>query len=110
MIKIINDPIKYVLKAIKELYPGYRAEVIYLTDYDGEEGPAYTVFDDDRDCPLVVIDASTPFHCVPGLLIHEIAHVVVGIEGGHGKKWEKVNIALMEKLQELFKKDHGCQP
>lgn len=87
--KMLNDPIKHTLLVTQKLYPNISAEILYTDNYD-DEGLVYTLFPNDDSTPIIVIDVSVPFNTLPGILAHELAHIVVGIEENHRELWDNV--------------------
>lgn len=48
-----------------------------------------TFFPNDSSTPVITISANLPYkHCLE-ILAHELAHVIVGVDTGHGNKWQK---------------------
>lgn len=63
----------------------------------------FSRFPNDDSTPIIVIDASVPFNTLPGILAHELAHIVVGIEENHSELWDNVRQAILDKTAQLYK-------
>jgi len=85
--RIVFDPFKLVLDVAHDLFPGFRADIFFGAE--SKKGYGTTNFSE-GEVPHITISATVPFGAAPEILAHEIAHVVVGIEAGHGKKWDWV--------------------
>lgn len=101
----MNDPCAIVALAFDELYPGieYYAQLVPgLTDDDQRPAYGVTIFPDDGSTPVVCISAEAPISAAPELLSHELAHVAVGEEAGHGPEWEAAEAAIFEKYNQIL--------
>jgi len=91
-ITIRFDPIQTVIDVFKQLYQDHSATIIFGAELP-EKGCGLTIFND-GEIPEINISADLPYlHCAE-ILAHELAHVVAGKRGKHGKKWEAVFEAL----------------
>lgn len=105
MIKVINNPMQYVLMATEELYPNIKVIVQFNPEYNYPDSKAYACFPDDGSIPLIEIDANVPFYAVPELLAHELAHIIAGEEVDHNEEWDRIFDEIYDKGVELFMKD-----
>lgn len=100
----VNDIFSLIWSAFKELYPDKEC-TCYMTDYitPSEDGtPAYglTEFADDGTID-VWVDVNIPATGVAEVLEHELAHVAVGVDAGHGDDWEKAFDMIHSRYEEL---------
>ncbi|QCG93942.1 hypothetical protein E6C67_08310 [Azospirillum sp. TSA2s] len=91
-----HDPIKATLETISMRHPDLSVEVHFANDVEG--GAAYAMFPDDGAAPSIVLSSDIPVFAVPGVIAHEVAHVVVGIDAMHGPVWEAEYRAIMLDL------------
>ncbi len=100
-----NNLFEMMNQVMSDLYPDIRAIVIVCSGLFENEG-AYgcTTFPDDGSIPIIEIDVNVPIGSFPEILAHEIAHVVVGPDAGHGTEWEKEFDLLQTKWTELLEK------
>lgn len=94
-----NDPLPYVMKAFRSLYPDARVDSVQLAIT--EEGLGYTDFNDDGTV-CVSISYYVTLVGAPDILSHELAHVAVGVEQGHSKAWEKAYRSIFEESQRIY--------
>lgn len=102
--KFINNPYDMVIKVFDTLFP----DTLCAVQFDGtmENCPPWgaTVFPDEIDAiPMVYINANLTIVAGVGILAHELAHVVCGVEEGHGEKWKEA----ADKIHEGFNKLAG---
>jgi len=67
-----------------------------------------TLFPDensDFEIPVVEVSTNIPFTAMIEILAHELAHVIAGIESGHGEKWDAIFEAIHRKYNELEEKE-----
>lgn len=98
-----NDMFSLVYKAFENLYhkecicewspTSFKAE-------DGSDAYGMTTFDDDGKI-LVSISADIPVTGAVEVFAHELAHVVVGIDAGHGKEWEETFEAIYREYERI---------
>lgn len=101
---IINDPLAIVSIAFSQLYPGveYRAQFAgEVIDVNGEKAYGETCFPDDGSSPVITISAATPIGAGPEIFSHELAHIVAGMEAGHGAGWEAVMDRIHARYEEI---------
>jgi len=98
VLKIINDPIPFVLKAFEELFPEILADIQYI---DGLEGAGRTTFPDDGSTPLIDISTDIPLSALPEILAHELAHTARPNDE-HGVEWEGAFNLLFDRAIELY--------
>ncbi|MDQ7095014.1 DUF1906 domain-containing protein [Desulfosporosinus sp. PR] len=84
-VKIINDPIPFVIKAFEELFPGLEANIQIASDI---EGAGCTTIPEDESTPLVDISMNIPISAMPEILVHELAHVAKPNDE-HGEEWKE---------------------
>ena len=86
-----NSPFEMLDKAFKNLYPdrSYIAFIdVDMKDESGEKVYGCTQFNA-GDTPIIFIDASLSIQNAIEIFAHELAHVAVGANKGHGELWEK---------------------
>lgn len=93
------------IETFNRLYPGHSVSIGFMPDDqckgdDGEAAQAFTLFPDDGGKPEIWISDATPIHGIPDTLFHEFAHVVAGIEAGHGAEFEAVYERLWKEFDE----------
>lgn len=100
-----NDPSAIVAIAFRELYPDtkYHAQLVPELE-DEDNAPVYglTLFPDDGSEPIICISAVAPISAEPELLAHELAHVVAGIDAGHGPTWEAAFEEIYQKYNKII--------
>lgn len=52
--------------------------------------------------PVVSLDYNLPVRHVPEVLAHELAHVAVGYDQGHGEEWWLAFTELIEASQRIY--------
>lgn len=92
-----QDPFQAVLTAFARLYPGVRCAVRWVDGLHEEEG-AWGRTHFDEDSPLIELDGNCPVAGAVDVLCHELAHVVVGYEAGHGDLWRLVYETLVKSV------------
>ena len=86
-----NSPFEMLDKAFKNLYSdkSYIAFIdVDMKDENGEKVYGCTQLND-CDTPIIFIDASLSIQNAIEIFAHELAHVAVGVNEGHGELWEK---------------------
>ena len=94
-----NDPFAIAWMAFQRLYPDKTCTVEYdaeITDDNGERVYGLTTFCDDGSI-YVTIDAGQAVCNAVETLAHELAHVAVGADVGHGPEWEKAFDAIYDE-------------
>jgi hypothetical protein len=107
-IVFLNNPFDIILQATNELYPGINVDIQFddrmkffrlgpiIFGHCGE-----TIFPFDNSLPLINMSTNIPFRRMPEILAHELAHVVVGYDEGHGDKWKDVFDKIYVKANEI---------
>lgn len=96
---IINNPIDMLLEVMDEHYPQVKADIYFgEQETDGIDRLGVTIFPDDGGRPVIEVNPHIPLAHVAEIIAHELAHVIAGIEAGHGEKWE----AEFENISTLF--------
>lgn len=112
-LKILNDPFKILLEAVQNLYPEIECEIqmdptirkpfkLFGKRLWGCCG--YALFPNDGGIPQIRISSNIPYFAVVEVLAHELAHVVAGIDAGHGAEWEEVFINIHAEYDVCFAK------
>ena len=108
--RIVNNPFEVVMQAVEELYPGTKAEIQFNPNIKYRkwlffkcEHCGSTFFPDDGGTPIIDISTNIPFEAMVETLGHELAHVVAGVDEGHGKEWQKAFDNIRVKYHEIFK-------
>lgn len=101
------------MHVIATLHPTITVQIGYLSaeackSDDGEEVAGLTLYPDDGSAPEIWISEATPVYGVPDTLLHEMAHVVAGLEADHGPVWEREYEALWAEMNRIC--DVGAQP
>lgn len=88
----INDMFALVFEAFSNLYPDKRCKCQWVSDLgkndQGEELLGLTTFYDDGDIDVEISGKLTVVDAIE-ILAHELAHVAVGQDKGHGPEWEE---------------------
>ena len=98
-----NDMFTLVYKAFKNLYPDKDCDCQWVTELepaeDGHEVYGVTTFSDD----FVLVEVSAQLTVVDAveILAHELAHVVVGSDAGHGPEWEAAFDAIFDEYNRI---------
>jgi len=95
-----NNLFELMIETVNFLYPRLEFEV-WISDIGEDNGYGYTYFPDDG-FPVIEIGIHVPIGVFPEILAHEIAHVIVGIEEGHGEKWDEEFSKIQDKWTELL--------
>lgn len=100
-----NDMFAFVFQAFKNLYPDKECECQWVHRIkDGEEEAfGATTFDDDGKV-YVAISAEVPVVNATEVFVHELAHVAVGIDKGHGKEWEEAFSEICNEYERILEK------
>lgn len=92
-----NDPFAIVWQAFQNLYPGKECEVSWCGLEEEGEGDedvvGLTIWADDGSIQ-VLVDPKRTVEQATETLAHELAHVAVDPDEGHGPEWE----AAFEKI------------
>ena len=103
----VNDPFRIVYTAFKNLFPECDCDVQWDSELEDEDGkPVFgtTTFADGHK-PLVNISPSLTMYNALEILGHELAHVAVGIDGGHGSDWKKAFDSIHREYLRLLEKE-----
>lgn len=85
-----NDPFSIVWKAFKKLYPDKNCKCFLVPEIESDENEAFGCTEFWEDGNIVVFVKATLSICdAAEILAHELAHVAVGENEGHGEAWEK---------------------
>ncbi len=112
MKEIEFNPITFPFLVVKKAYPDLRFNFhfSYIEDenalpseYNGPWGRA----DLSEDVPVVLVDPRLPICAFPEILLHEVAHVVMGVKAQHGPKWKKEFDKLRELYHQMFFELYG---
>ncbi len=95
------DPMSFVIKAFLELYGNkYRVKIQFNPDIAKDMKPPYgvTIFPDDKSTPVIEISPNIPYTAILEILIHELAHIVMGPKSmKHGNEWNTVYQRILKK-------------
>ena len=101
-VTLVFNPLLFALEVCEDLHPDLEAEVCWAT----QEDPGLTLFPEDGGTPQIMIDVGLPLDATVEVLMHEVAHVVAGVEAGHGSEWEgafdALHCAYLKKFEGLF--------
>ncbi len=101
--KIINDPIPYIFKSFKKLFPDIMVDIQYTDQLDG--CGCTTIPDDNNEIPLIDISFTIPISALPEILSHELAHVVHP-NNEHDKEWEETFDLIFNTAQEICDQEY----
>lgn len=65
---------------------------------DGVEKLGVTIFSDDGSPPIIEVNPFIPLAHIAEIIAHELAHVIAGLEAGHGEEWDRE----FQKISDLF--------
>lgn len=103
-----NDPFAAVVQAYKEHYPDAPMpdEIVWgrTVDENGEDVAGVTVLTDSGKIQ-VVISPDIPVYGAVEVLAHELAHVRVGLDAGHGPRWERCFENIARSYRNIRKRD-----
>jgi len=103
MLKIINDPIPFVIKAFEKLFPKLSANIQFVNDL---EGAGRTMLSDDGGTLLIDISVNIPISALPEILSHELAHVAAP-NNEHDKEWETSFDIIFNRAIKLYSQDYN---
>lgn len=92
-VDLVFDPLLAVIQASESLWPEKSCEIHWSDDRSWCQkllnmGPwGSTTLSGEQY--YVELDINLPIRHVVEILAHELAHVAVGIDAGHGKEWEE---------------------
>ena len=101
-----NSPFNILNTVFKNLYPNKRYRAFFdfeMKDENGEQVFGATQFNED-DVPYIFIDVGLSIKDAIEIFAHELAHVAVGIDNGHGKEWEIAFFDIQEEYNKLGEK------
>lgn len=99
----LNSPFDILDKAFRNLYPNkeYVAYVLAeVEDEDGERAYGFTRFEEGK-IPIIAISAELRIKDAIEIFAHELAHVAVGEEEGHGEQWNFQFDRLCEEYERI---------
>lgn len=108
-----NDPFALVWLAFKNLYPERDCTCFWDPELgeDEEDGqPVYgaTDYDSDTDSYVVLVSSNTlTVKDAVEILAHELAHVAVGGDMGHGPIWEEAFDAIFKEYNRIGEEMFG---
>lgn len=89
----VNDPFARVYEIFRQLYPDKDCCCFWTDALDDAYG--VTLFSDNsRMPPKVFVSVDLPVKNAVEILAHELAHVAVGLDAGHGEAWENAFEAI----------------
>jgi hypothetical protein len=88
-----NDPFARVDTAFRKLYPD-KMYVALITPELKLWKREYGCTSFDTEPPTILISSKIRIDKAVNIFAHELAHVAVGIEVGHGKEWEQALDAI----------------
>ena len=96
---IMNNPIDMLQEVMDKHYPDLKVDIYFgEQETDGIHRLGVTIFPDDGSRPVIEVNPDIPLAHIAEIIAHELAHVIVGIEAGHGEVWE----AEFENISTLF--------
>lgn len=102
-----NDPFAMVYQAFKNLYPDKDCVIYWkpnLKDKNGVSVYGTTIFVDDGSI-IIAINPELKVCDAIEILGHELAHVAVGVDAGHGPEWETAFDAIGEEYDRIGKEN-----
>ena len=102
--KIAQNHIDRAIETFNRLYPGHAVSIGYIPDEqckggECEPAQAFTRFPEDGGSPEIWISDATPIYGVPDTLLHEFAHIIAGLEAGHGPSFEEAYQRLWQGFE-----------
>lgn len=91
-----NDQVREALAVIQNRHPLLNTEVFFVSGMT--EGLGCACWPDEGGEPHIELSEDLPVGAIPEVLAHEFAHIVVGIDAGHGGAWEAEYMALMHDM------------
>lgn len=108
----VNDPFALVWQAFKNLYPGKDCKIQWQPGIEDDElsekGYGFTEFHEGGP-DLVAVDPNLRVLDAVEVLAHELAHVAVGIESGHGGAWKAAFDAIYQEYGRIAEEMFGKQ-
>lgn len=108
---VSNDPIPVVFQAYLNLYPDKLPDLIQLTWSEElmKKGWGETIFYWDGKV-IIQINNKLPLESYPEVMIHELAHVAVGItDDPHGPEWKNAFTAIYSEFERLIEWKKGVE-
>jgi hypothetical protein len=96
VVRWVSNPIADLIAAYSEMYPDKPCEV---TVSPLKRKLGQTFFPDDGGTPEVVLCPTLTYVAMMDILAHELAHVAVGRNGGHGAKWKAAYRAIHDAYE-----------
>ena len=98
-----EDHAREAISICKRLYPNHPLRINFIPDNqchgdDGEPADAFALFPDDGAPPEIWISYDVPVEGLPDTIFHEFAHIVAGLDAGHGPEFEAVYQRLWEAM------------
>jgi hypothetical protein len=103
-----NDPFATVWEAFHNLWPNAECTIAWDGDiHDEDNEPVWGVTEFvDGDIPQIAINPSLEVWDAVEVLAHELAHVAVGIEAGHGESWWGAFDAIRQEYERIMREEH----
>ena len=107
-----NDPFSLLWIAFQRLYPDKKCNVWYdhkdQKDENGETIFGETFYSEDGTI-TVFVDYDLSIKDAVEILAHELAHVAVGEEAGHGEEWELAFDTIFQEYEKVSEELLGSQ-
>lgn len=96
---IMNNPIDMLLEVMDKHYPDLKVDIYFgEQETNGVDKLGVTIFPDDGSRPVIEVNPDIPLAHIAEIIAHELAHVIAGVEAGHGEEWE----SEFENISTLF--------
>jgi hypothetical protein len=112
MTDIEFNPITFAFQVVKKAHPDLKFEFQFgYLDDESIDPKVYTgpwgQVDFETEVPTVLVDPRLPICAFAEILLHEIAHIVVGFEAEHSDAWEQEFDRLHSLYHEIFFELHA---
>ena len=103
-VRLIHDPIADALRVVNDLYPNLDVRVTYYSKDPNKYNWGFAAWmqDGNREVPAILLNSRAPYKEMTDVLLHEVAHIIVGIGHGHDEVWEQTRTALWTELFERY--------
>ena len=92
----LNDPFSMVYQAFQNIYPGKKCECYFEADLEADE-------------IQILVDPNVDIENATEIFAHELAHVAVGYDAGHGPEWDTAFDAILDEYNRIGDELFGKQ-
>ena len=102
MITLPNNPIELVIRAAQNLYPDLDVKIWFNPGLNQECEGALALLATCEDGSIeIYISTNVPFSAVPGIIAHELSHLVALPDDDHSQRWEEAFNLIAEEYTRI---------